>query len=57
MVYASKSDANFDFVPSGQITMKSVYIENINQYKLVYILGPLEKTKLDYTGITKEEFE
>jgi len=37
--------------------MKSVYIENINQYKLVYILGPLEKTKLDYTGITKEEFE
>jgi len=37
--------------------MKSIYIENINQYKLVYILGALEKEKLSYVGISKEDFE
>lgn len=57
MAYASKSEVHFDYVPAGQITMKSIYIENINQYKLVYILGALEKEKLSYVGISKEDFE
>lgn len=37
--------------------MKSTYIDNMDQYKVVYILGPLDKTQLNYTGISKEEFD
>lgn len=37
--------------------MKNTLVSSSDQFQFVYILGPLEKSEILYSGLEKEDFE
>lgn len=59
MDFSIKQDANKQsiYVEPGYIYFKNTYISSSDQFKFVYVFGPIDKNELTYKTISKEEFD